>query len=77
MRPRIGKTNLSLKEMYDFRHSEVARRRWCRGAARGPHALATKLGIAPVGVDSALGMILVAVAVKLVSWLVSKVPAGD
>jgi len=56
--------------------------KWLVGAGvaallAGLNVLAAKLGVAPVGVDSALGMILVAVAVKLVSWLVSKVPAGD
>ena len=56
--------------------------KWLVGAGvaallAGLNVLAAKLGVAPIGVDSALGMILVAVAVKLVSWIVSKVPAGD
>lgn len=45
--------------------------------AAGLKVLLAKVGIAPAGVDPLIGLVIVAVAVKLVAWLVAKIPAGD
>jgi threonine/homoserine/homoserine lactone efflux protein len=47
------------------------------GLAAALSAILAHVSVAPPGVDSVVGIVIVAVAVKVVSWLISKVPAGD
>jgi hypothetical protein len=47
------------------------------GALAALNAILGVVGVAPVGVDSLVGLVLVAAVTRLVTWLISKVPAGE